>query len=390
METVPHIEALLAHADWVRALARSLVADPAHAEDVAQEAWLAALRSPPAGRLQSARLARGRRAQRGAQARSRRSARERSASSPPRAARRCPSAAELVEAAAQQRELADLVLELDEPYRRDRAAAASTTDWRSPRSPRGPASPRRPCVSRLQRALERLREKLDRRHGDRETWCAALVPLGRARAAGEVRRRAGQPSRARARPGASCEKPVLGAVLVAASRGVRAAVPGPRVGTGPASPRCPTVDPLPVPVRAGRARTRSLARAGGARRRSRRPRPSGMAGSAARASGVVEGRCVDADGQCARGRRARLDRSGGGAHRGREPSGSATGDSKSPGRCAHRCLRCRSFSMRSSPIWVIDPARARRCWASDPEAADRHRRRTGRSPWRVAGTEGTL
>ena len=38
---------LAAQAAWVRALARSLVRDPATADDVAQDAWVAALRSPP-------------------------------------------------------------------------------------------------------------------------------------------------------------------------------------------------------------------------------------------------------------------------------------------------------------------------------------------------------
>ncbi|MEW6745141.1 MAG: sigma factor [Planctomycetota bacterium] len=45
------IEAMLAHERWVRALARSLVLDDALTDDVVQQAWLAALRSPPrAGR----------------------------------------------------------------------------------------------------------------------------------------------------------------------------------------------------------------------------------------------------------------------------------------------------------------------------------------------------
>ncbi len=43
----PDPEALLAHSGWVRALARSLVADPSAAEDVEQEAWRRALESPP-------------------------------------------------------------------------------------------------------------------------------------------------------------------------------------------------------------------------------------------------------------------------------------------------------------------------------------------------------
>ena len=51
----PDPEALLAHSGWVRALARSLVADPAGAEDVEQETWRRALESPPkhAGNLRA-------------------------------------------------------------------------------------------------------------------------------------------------------------------------------------------------------------------------------------------------------------------------------------------------------------------------------------------------
>src|SRR5262245_58958505 len=41
------IERLLKHRAWVRALARALVLDDARADDVAQEAWLAAMRPPP-------------------------------------------------------------------------------------------------------------------------------------------------------------------------------------------------------------------------------------------------------------------------------------------------------------------------------------------------------
>ena len=42
------LEELLAHAGWVHALARSLIRDPDDAADVAQEAWVSALTSPPA------------------------------------------------------------------------------------------------------------------------------------------------------------------------------------------------------------------------------------------------------------------------------------------------------------------------------------------------------
>src|SRR5215831_18684613 len=41
-------EDLLAHASFLRRLARALVDDPNASEDLVQEAWLAALRQPPA------------------------------------------------------------------------------------------------------------------------------------------------------------------------------------------------------------------------------------------------------------------------------------------------------------------------------------------------------
>ena len=42
-----HIDALLEHQEFVRALAKSLIRDSASAEDVAQETWLSALTNPP-------------------------------------------------------------------------------------------------------------------------------------------------------------------------------------------------------------------------------------------------------------------------------------------------------------------------------------------------------
>ena len=42
------IETLLAEREWVRALARSLLADSNRADDVEQQTWLSAMRRPPA------------------------------------------------------------------------------------------------------------------------------------------------------------------------------------------------------------------------------------------------------------------------------------------------------------------------------------------------------
>src|SRR5947207_13007110 len=41
------LETLLAHREWVRSVARAVVRDPNAADDVEQETWLAAMRSPP-------------------------------------------------------------------------------------------------------------------------------------------------------------------------------------------------------------------------------------------------------------------------------------------------------------------------------------------------------
>ena len=50
MDRQPPLHALLAHAGFVRAIARSLLRDEHDAEDVVQETFLAALEHPPADR----------------------------------------------------------------------------------------------------------------------------------------------------------------------------------------------------------------------------------------------------------------------------------------------------------------------------------------------------
>ena len=57
---VPSIERLLAERAWVRAFARSLVSDEASADDLEQQAWVAALEAPPAARRLSPGLVRDR------------------------------------------------------------------------------------------------------------------------------------------------------------------------------------------------------------------------------------------------------------------------------------------------------------------------------------------
>src|SRR5262245_10594819 len=107
---------LLTHRDWVRRLARSLVHDDATADDVAQGAWLAALRRPPTeARTARAWLARvvSRQASNARRAERRRAAHE-AAGARPEALR---SAAEMVAEAECHKDLVLAVMALDEPSR---------------------------------------------------------------------------------------------------------------------------------------------------------------------------------------------------------------------------------------------------------------------------------
>src|SRR5262245_9363856 len=176
-DAVITVEQLLTHAGWLQRLAARLV-DPSTAEDVVQETWEAALHSPPqAGR--SARpwlatvlrnLVRNRaRDDRRWEARAQRIA---AADDAP-----LPTAEDLLAHHQAQRLVAELVAELEEPYRSTvllcygqgllpsevasrQAIAAGTVRWR------------------LKRGLDDLRAKLDARYGgDRKAWGAALAPL---------------------------------------------------------------------------------------------------------------------------------------------------------------------------------------------------------------------
>lgn len=171
------IEDLLRESRWLRRLAGHLVADPAEADDVAQQTYLAALASPPPGdrevRPWLSRVARN-------FIRSRYRADRRRRSREQAAAERAEVAApdQLLEQVELQRLLAELVAELPEPYRavivmrfyRDRSAAdiaaaeqvpAATIRWR------------------IQRGLALLHAGLDRRHDGRADWRPALAGFAR-------------------------------------------------------------------------------------------------------------------------------------------------------------------------------------------------------------------
>lgn len=171
----PSAEELLAHADWLRRLARALVGDAA-ADDVVQETYEVALTSPPKreGALRpwlggvARNLARMRR-----RSGQRRERREESAEVPPEA----PTPEELVARATVQHRVAALVLSLEEPLRatlllryyegmsaadiaRAQGVPAGTVRWR------------------LKQAVDQLRARLDEdSDGERKRWVLLLAPL---------------------------------------------------------------------------------------------------------------------------------------------------------------------------------------------------------------------
>jgi len=173
-EPSPSIEALLAHAPWVRRLARALVG-PERAEDLAQDVWVAALRRPPeaGGSLRGwlARVALNR-ARQDRRAAGRRAERERRAAVP-----------EATDDPSRRfdlhRDLVELVAELDEPWRRtilrryfDGLPLAEIAE--------ADGLPLSTVNSRLRRGRELLRARLDEASGgDRRAWALALAPLVR-------------------------------------------------------------------------------------------------------------------------------------------------------------------------------------------------------------------
>lgn len=169
-------EVLLAHADFVRALARSLVIDEHRAADIAQQTWLAALQHPPAeGRPVRSWLAQVVRnfVRKRHRSEKRRLAREEAA------ARResLPSPAKIAEVEEVRQRMIAALLDLDEPYR-----SALLLRFYENIPPREIA--RRldlgveAVKTRLKRGLSQLRKRLDADHlGDRSRWCLALAPL---------------------------------------------------------------------------------------------------------------------------------------------------------------------------------------------------------------------
>lgn len=170
-------ERLLGEADFVRALSRSLLADRAAADDVAQDALVAGLEHPPehAGVLRAwlARVVRNFAIQRG-RGEARRAAREGQVAR----AERIPSAAEVLEREAARTSVVRAVLALEEPYRT--AILLRFYEGQPPRAiARQLRLPVETVHTHTKRALAQLRERLDREFGARSAWAALLLPFAR-------------------------------------------------------------------------------------------------------------------------------------------------------------------------------------------------------------------
>ena len=171
----PSADVLLEHGAFLRGLARSLVADEQRAEDVVQETWMAVLRRPPPpgarlrawlGAITRNLALKSRRTEERLRRREARVAR------PDRAAE-TPDVAERVEI---QRRVAEAVAELSEPGRT--AIVQRDFDGLSPSQiAQRQGVPVRTIESRLRRARETLRARLDASYGARGVWQAALLPV---------------------------------------------------------------------------------------------------------------------------------------------------------------------------------------------------------------------
>jgi len=178
------IDPLLRQRAWLRRLAASLVVDAAHADDVAQQALVAAFEKPPAGggapRAWLATVARNLARKLGASERTR-AAHERAAATP----ERLPATDEVVARAALETEVALAVLALAEPYR-----TALLLRFYEGRPPRAIARATQVAVetarTRIKRGLELLRAELVTRRasgggatgvGATSAWALELVSL---------------------------------------------------------------------------------------------------------------------------------------------------------------------------------------------------------------------
>lgn len=177
MAEVPNAEQLLQDIAWLKSLATTLANDRDDADDLVQEAWIAAWRRQP----DATRPMRGwlTKVVRDLAGMKRRSDRRRAARNALADDAQVPAAPdELVAQIRLHRLLAELVLELDEPYRstiigRFVEGRTSASIARSLGIPAGTVR------KRLHEALSRLRAGLDADAGDRKRWAPAVLAFAK-------------------------------------------------------------------------------------------------------------------------------------------------------------------------------------------------------------------
>lgn len=166
---------LALQSQWMRRLVRGLVRDAAAADDVVQEAQLAALRRERSGgRVERGWLARV--AANFARRQGRDEAVRRGYERDAARAEALAGADELAARLDAQRALADELRALAEPYR-STLVRRFFDGWSAARIAREAGCPATTVRTRIDRGLELLRERLDRRHGGRRAWLEVLAPL---------------------------------------------------------------------------------------------------------------------------------------------------------------------------------------------------------------------
>ena len=171
------LDELLAHASWLRRLARQLVKRQMDVDDLTQETWTATLRRlPERGRPPRPWLAEVMRnlVRMRVRGERRRRVREAGAAGPERTGL---TSEELVARMERQRQVAELVMALDEPYR-----STILLRFYEEKSTREIAALQGVAVAtvrwRLGEAVDRLRRELHRRIGGQSSeFLAALVPI---------------------------------------------------------------------------------------------------------------------------------------------------------------------------------------------------------------------
>jgi len=173
--TTPDARLLVEHREFIRRLAMSLLRDPHAAEDVAQDVLVRALEHPPRPGNLTAWLGRVARNVSISRLRSeqRRAKRERTVA----AGQPLPPVDEAVGSIELQQRVVAVVLDLPEPYR-STLIHRYFNDLGPTEIAKRSNVPRETVKTRLRRALEMVRVRLDEEHrGDRRTWSMLLLPL---------------------------------------------------------------------------------------------------------------------------------------------------------------------------------------------------------------------